>query len=344
MRPFRFIEPKSLADAVILLTEGNGEAKLIAGGTDLLNEIKDGLIAPADVISLSGLPGIGEISVTESGLNIGAMATISAIASNPQISEKYQALAQAAAGLATPQVRNVGTLGGNLNQRPRCWYYRNPLTHCLKKGGDRCFALAGNSKYLWITGGDRCFIVHPSDTAVALTAFNATVDLVGPGGSRTLPLEDFFIGPDQNLFRENVLGAGEIVIAIHIPSPPHTVEDGSPLHCRSCYLKAEERESGDFALASVAACLTLSGPDSPFDPAASIQHAGIILGGVSPVPYRAREVEEYLQGRPVTEVDPSYAAGLALPSARPMAGNGYKVTLARNLVKRAISQILAVPQ
>ena len=204
--------------------------------------------------------------------------------------------------------------------------------------------MAGHSKYLCITGGDRCFIVHPSDTAVALTAFNATVDLVGPGGSRTLLLEDFFIGPDQNLLRENVLAAGEIVIEIHIPSQAHTTEDGTPVHRRSCYLKAGERESGDFALASVAACLTLSGPDSPPEPGASIQHAGIMLGGVAPVPYPAREVEEYLQGRPVTEVDPSLAAELALPSARPMTDNGYKVTLARNLVKRAISELLAVPR
>ena len=322
------------------MIQGNGGAQVIAGGSDLLNEIKDGLIAPANVVSLAGISGMREISVTANGITIGAMATISDIAAHPEILDRFPALAQAALGLATPQIRNVGTIGGNLNQRPRCWYYRNPLTNCLKKGGDRCFALTGNSKYLCVTGGDRCFIVHPSDTAVALTALNATVELVGPAGARTLLLEDFFAGPDRDLTKETVLEAGEIVTSVHVPNPSNGDGGGAAAPPMSLYLKAGERESGDFALASVAAVLTLKGPDPVPGPEAVIRNAGIVLGGVAPVPHRAREVEEYLLGRPAGAVDAAFAAGLALPSAKPMAGNAYKVTLARNLVKRAIEHLL----
>ena len=343
MRPFQFLQPRSLDEVVDLLAQSQGNARLIAGGSDLLDEIKDGLTSPDSVISLSGLPGLAEITVTDHGLRIGAMATISDIGNHPHVAETYPALSQAAAGLATPQIRNVGTLGGNLNQRPRCWYFRNPLTHCLKKGGDKCFALAGNSKYLCITGGDRCFIVHPSDTAVALTAFDASVDLVGPDGRRTVPLEEYFVGPGKNLLRENVLREDEVLTSVNIPHPDGVAESGSGTEHRSCYLKAGERESGDFALVSVAAGLTLSGVDrAGANRGAYIAKAAIVMGGVAPTPYRAGEVEEYLRDRCIDEIDPTYAAGLALPAARPMADNGYKVTLARNLVRRAVNQLLTV--
>ena len=347
MRPFQFLQPQSLDEAVDLLAQSQGNARLIAGGSDLLDEIKDGLISPDSVISLSGLPGLDEIMVTDRGLHIGAMATISDVGNHPHVAETYPALAQAAAGLATPQIRNVGTLGGNLNQRPRCWYFRNPLTNCLKKGGDKCLALAGNSKYLCITGGDRCFIVHPSDTAVALTAYDASVDLVGPAGRRTVPLEEYFVGPGTNLLRENVLREDEILTAVNIPHPAGVAGSGSGMEPgiehRSCYLKAGERESGDFALVSVAAALTLSGVDrAGANRGAHITKAAIVMAGVAPVPYRAGEVEEYLRGRYIDEIYPTYAAGLALPSARPMADNGYKVTLARNLVRRAVNQLSTV--
>ena len=347
MRPFQFIQPRSLDEAVDLLSRSQGNARLISGGSDLLDEIKDGLTSPDSVISLSGLPGLAEITVTDHGLRIGAMATISDIGIHTHVAETYPALSQAAAGLATPQIRNVGTLGGNLNQRPRCWYFRNPLTHCLKKGGDKCFALAGNSKYLCITGGDRCFIVHPSDTAVALTAFDASVDLVGPAGHRTVPLEEYFVGPGTNLLRENVLREDEVLTAVNMPHSAGVAESGSGTEPgtehRSCYLKAGERESGDFALVSVAAALTLSGVDrAGANRRAYITKAAIVMGGVAPVPYRAGEVEEYLRDRRIDEIDPTYAAGLALPAARPMADNGYKVTLARNLVRRAVNQLSTV--
>ena len=339
MRPFEYVEAQSVQEAVQLLAAQPGEAQIIAGGTDLLSEIKDGIATPRRLISLAGIPDLDTISETGQGLAIGAMATIAQVAEHPAIRSDYTALGEAASGLATPQIRNTGTLGGNLNQRPRCWYYRHPLTVCLKKGGDQCFALAGASKYLCVTGGDRCYIVHPSDTAVALVALDAVVEIACPSGVRTLPLEDFFTGPGRDLARENVLGSGELVTRVLLPGPNSGVEptgERSEINDapnRSLYLKAREREAGDFALVSVAAAIKLEGT--------IIVRASVVLGGVAPVPYRAREVEEYLGGKEAGDVDPAYAGSLALPDVRPMADNAYKVVLAQNLVKRAVERLVS---
>ena len=336
MRPFEYIEPRSVQEAVDLLAAQRGEAQIIAGGTDLLSEIKDGTASPRRLISLAGIPGLD--SDTDDGLSIGAMVTIAQVAEHPGVGSYYTALGQAAAQVATPQIRNTGTLGGNLNQRPRCWYYRHPLTVCLKKGGDRCFALAGASKYLCVTGGDRCYIVHPSDTAVALVALNASIEIAGHSRVNTMPLEKFFAGPGQDLARENVLEAGELVTRVLLPNANSGVDakgEGNVISntsVRSRYLKAGERETGDFALVSVAAVVTLEGN--------TLVQASVVLGGVAPVPYRAREVEDYIRGKEAGDVDPAHAGSLALPDARPMADNAYKVNLARNLIKRAVEELI----
>ena len=325
MRPFEYTEPQSLDEAVSLLTAGpEAGARVISGGTDLLSEIKDGTASPGILVSLSQVPGLQGISGTGDGLTIGAMTTIAEIAGHPVVRSEYRTLGEAASGIATPQIRNVGTLGGNLCQRPRCWYYRHPLVPCLKKGGDRCYALAGHSKYLCVVGGERCYIVHPSDTAVALAALGADIEIAGPSGLRSLPIEQFFIGPGEDITRENILAPGEMVTRVHIPAPVPGM--------RSLYLKAGEREAGDFALASVAAAITIR--DNV------VQGASVVLGGVAPVPYRAAQVEEYLMGRAVSETDPVRAGRMALAGATPMADNGYKVVLASNLVKQAISRLL----
>jgi xanthine dehydrogenase YagS FAD-binding subunit len=312
-------------EAVSLLTaDPEADARVISGGTDLLSEMKDGTASPGILVSLSQVPGLQGISETGDGLTIGSMTTIAEIASHPVVRSEYRALAEAASGIATPQIRNVGTLGGNLCQRPRCWYYRHPLVPCLKKGGDRCYALAGHSKYLCVVGGERCYIVHPSDTAVALAALGADIEIAGPAGLRRLPLEQFFIGPGEDITRENVLAPGEMVTRVHISTPPPGM--------RSLYLKAGEREAGDFALASVAAAIIIG--DN------AVQGASVVLGGVAPVPYRAAQVEEYLKGRAVSQIDPLQAGRMALTGATPMADNGYKVVLTSNLVKQAISRLL----
>lgn len=332
MHPFQYTAPQTIPDAATLLTaEPALDARIIAGGSDLLDEVKEGIIAPGRIVSLAAIPGLNGIAETDNGLSIGAMTTIAEIAAHPVISANYTALAEAAAGLATPQIRNVGTLGGNLNQRPRCWYYRHPLIPCLKKGGDRCYALAGNTKYLCVTGGDRCYIVHPSDTAVALSVMDAQVAIAGTNGSRTLPIADFFISPAADVTRETVLQPGEILTGVTLPPPATRGAAGqSP---RSLYLKAREREAGDFALVSVAARIALAD--------GIIQQAAIALGGVAPTPYRAAQVETYLQGQPAAAVDAAQAGALALPDARPMTNNAYKVTMAVNLVKQAVARLVS---
>ena len=334
MHPFQYHEPQSLTEAQALLTGANVDTHVIAGGSDLLDEVKEGIITPGRVVSLAGLPDLAGIVESNDGLNIGAMTTIAEIAAHPAVRTAYTALAEAAGGLATPQIRNVGTLGGNLNQRPRCWYYRHPLIPCLKKGGDRCYALAGNTKYLCVTGGDRCYIVHPSDTAVALSVFEANVEIAGSNGRRTLPIGDFFAGPDVDVTRETILEPGEVVTGVSLPRPANLgapSESGGQLP-RSLYLKAREREAGDFALVSVAARIAVSD--------GVVRQAAVALGGVAPVPYRATAVEEYLAGCAVADVDAAHAGSISIPDARPMTNNGYKVVMASNLVKQAVARLV----
>ena len=329
MQPFEHIRAKTIDEAVKLCAGSPGQNRFIAGGTDFLTEIKEGVISPQRIVDLGGIPELRGIRETEEALAIGAMATISDIASHPGIRRRYAALSEAAAGLATPQIRNIGTLGGNLNQRPRCWFYRNPLTVCLKKGGDQCYALSGHSDHLCVIGGGGCYIAHPSDTAVALVMLEALIEIAGPSGMRILPIEQYFAGPDINVTKENILSPGELVTRVYLQSPV----DSGPLieEFSSIYLKGTERQGGDFAVASVAASLTLDGQ--------TIRHMPVVLGGVAPVPFRARRVEEYLRGRLLADVDPVHAAGLALASASPMAGNSHKVTVATNLTKQAIIRL-----
>ena len=325
MPPFQYTEPHSLDEAIALLSQPG--AIPMGGGTDLLPQVNDGIVAAQQLVGLASIPGMAAIAETGDGLTIGAAATIADVAAHPVVRRRYAALAEAAGGLATPQIRNEGTIGGNLNQRPRCWYYRSPLIPCLKKGGDRCYALAGNTRLLCVTGGDRCYIVHPSDTAVALTALDAQLEIIGPHGERALAIEDLFAGPSLDLLRENVLEPGELVARIVLPADAPE---------RSVYLKVRERESGDFALVSVAAALSLDGNVAD----AVISKARIALGGVAPIPYRTSEVEDYLSGRPTADIDPAEAAALALPNATPLPQNGYKLPMARNTIKRALASLI----
>ena len=324
MHPFEYLEANSVSHAVELLSLSPDDTRIIAGGMDLLGEMKEGTAAPRRLVSLAGLPELSGITENNGDLSIGAMVTITELEHHPTVRSRYIALKEAAERLATPQIRNVGTLSGNLCQRPRCWYYRNLLTPCLKRGGDLCYALAGRSKDLCVTGGEGCYIVHPSDTAVPLAAFGASIEIAGPNGARTLPLGEFFAAPGDDMTRENVLGAGELVTHVTLPGP----QPGS----RSLFLKVQERVSGGFALASVAAVLTVED--------GIVGRASVVLGGVAPVPRRAVQVEEYLEGRPISDVDPAHAGSLALPDATPLKDNRYKVFMARNLVKRAVGRLV----
>lgn len=319
MDKFSYVNATSLKQVTSLLSDsGWGEVMMIAGGTDLLSELKEYIETPKTLVNLKTLPGMDSISANASGLKIGALATVADIAMHPTIQQHYTVLAQAAASVATPQIRNVGTLGGNLCQRPRCWYYRDETVNCLKKGGDICYAVNGLSKYHAILGGDPVYIVHPSDIAPALIALNASLKIAGPEGEKTLKVEEFFTLPAANPFRENVLEPNEIVVEVQVPRPkPNT---------KSFYFKAREKGAPDFALASVAGVFEMMGK--------TCQTASVVLGGVAPAPWRSAEAETALTGKMINESVSMKAGAEAVKDAQPMNDNVYKVTLTQNLVSR----------
>lgn len=320
MEKFSYVNATSLEQVTSLLSEnGWGEVMLIAGGTDLLAELKEYIETPKTLVNLKTLPGMDSIEADASGLKIGALATVADIAMHPTIQHHYTVLSQAAGSVATPQIRNVGTLGGNLCQRPRCWYYRDEATNCLKKGGDICHAVDGLSKYHAILGGDPVYIVHPSDLAPALIALGASLKIVGPKGEKNMSLEEFFTLPAANPFRENVLEPNEIVVEVSVPAPkPNT---------KSFYLKAREKGAPDFALSSVAGVFEMDGK--------TCKTASIVLGGVAPAPWRSKEAEAAVTGKMIDEAVSQQAGSDAVKDAEPLNDNAYKVTLTRSLVSRA---------
>ena len=323
MNSFRWAEPKSVEQAAALLAAGQGKTFLMSGGTDLLGQIKEGIIAADVVIDLAAIPGLSYIRREKGGLRIGAMTTIAELASDPLVQREYPGLQQAASSIASPQLRNVGTVGGNLCQRPRCWYFRNAGIVCAKKGGDMCYAFEGKNKYHAIFGGSPCYIVYPSDLAPMLTALEAAVTVVSPKGERTIPLAEFYAQPDKDVLRENVLAADELVREVRLP--PAGKGD------RSTYLKFEERGSWDFALVSCA--VKAAGP------AKNPSGLRIVLGGVAPVPWRLGKAEAALKGKSLTEAQIRTAARAALKDAEPLAENGYKTALVEAAVTRALLSI-----
>jgi xanthine dehydrogenase YagS FAD-binding subunit len=321
MKAFEYTSPRDLKQASDQLGNDYSRAKLLAGGIDLLSEMKERIIEPDRVVNLKSVTGLNHLEAGLQGLRLGALVTLTEIEEHPVIRRSYAALAQAANSVASPQIRNVGTIGGNLCQRPRCWYYRDEGIQCIKKGGSKCYAAEGKNKFNAILGGGPSYIVHPSDCAPALLALNGRVTIAGPGGkTRQIPLEEFFVLPRVNVFRENVLQANEIVTAIDVPTPaPGT---------RSTYLKFKERDSMDWALSAVGAALTMQN--------GVVGDARIVLGGVAPIPWRSKEAEAVLRGKAVTPALADQAAEAALADAKPLADNGYKVPLTKVLIRRAV--------
>ena len=348
MNAFEFVRPKDIDDAGELLTADGTGAKIIAGGTDLLGEIKEGVVRPARLVSLQdieALQGIEEVG--EMGVEIGAMTTLAEIAAHPRVRDRQAVLAQACYSVATPQIRNVATLGGNLFQRPRCWYYRSPLFDCRKKGGDKCFAHNGANKFHTIFDTEICPAVHPSDTAVALTALDARLVLLGPASTaRLMEIEDLFVSPSVDPTVENALRNGEILAKFFIPyasTLPSALwkvfPSGIPLpppssNVRGVYLKAKERQAMDFALASVAMII------GTIDDTVSL--ARVVLGGVASAPRRAHAAEDALLGERISEIDAGRIGRIAVEGASPLSDNGYKVRLASNLVSRAVKTLLDI--
>ncbi|HEX8985928.1 MAG TPA: FAD binding domain-containing protein [Bryobacteraceae bacterium] len=320
LKKFAYKRPDTLRAAVSAASQPG--ASILAGGTDLLGAMRDEVFEVQTVVSLSSLKQLKGIVPAAGGLRIGALNTLTEIAESREIREKYTALAEAAASAASPQLRNQGTLGGNLCQRPRCWYFRGAY-QCLRKGGDTCFAAAGQNQYHAIFGGDGCFIVHPSDTAAAAVALGAKLTIVGPKGARAVPAASFFVGPAQSLTTENILAPGEIVTELLLPPP----EAG----LRSTYRKVRERGAWDFALAGAAVALTLAD--------GKVRSARIVLSGAAPIPWRAAAAEKALTGSALDPARAGQAAAAAVEGAAPLDLNAYKVPLFRGLVEEVLTKL-----
>lgn len=317
---FSYLRPTTLKETVAALSAGG---RVHAGGTDLLGCLRDGVFATDRVITLTALDELRGISpAADGGLTIGALATIAEVASDATVRTSYRALAEAAALVGSPQLRNQGTLGGNLGQKPRCWYYRGDF-HCLRKGGETCFAYEGENRYHCIFGGDRCFYVHPSDTAPALAALEASVTVVGPGGARSLAVADLFVAPSVDPQRETVLAPDEVIAAIHLPAP----RAGS----RSTYRKVRERASWDFALVAVALALELEGN--------KVRRARVVFGGVAAIPWRSHEAEEAITGHRLDGATITAACKAAVAKAEALRDNAYKIPLASGLLAERLEAI-----
>ncbi len=281
MRAFTFESPSRLTDALTLLEGQRNGMCPIAGGSDLIGLLKDDVVYYDRLVSLAGITALREYRQGPDGLYLGALVTLSELEHDARLLGPYRMLAEAARGVATPEIRNQGTLGGNLCQRPRCLHYRSALIPCLKKGGVTCPATESpHQQYLAVIGGDRCYCVHASDLAPVLIAMGAHVTLQSASGQHTLPLEQFFAGPEQDVERENVLSPGEIVTAVTVPA--------LPADWRGTFLKARERTAGDFPVVSVAVGYALTG--------GYIEGARVVMGGVAPVPWRSLEAEAVLEG------------------------------------------------
>jgi xanthine dehydrogenase YagS FAD-binding subunit len=333
MNAFEWASPTTINEAVKLLKSApatsdiDEAARPIAGGQDLLTTMKDYSTRPSRVVNLKGIRGLDRIQGNaKTGLTIGALVTLNQLEENPIVKANFPGLSEAAHSIATPQIRNLGTVGGNLCQRPRCWYFRLEEVNCLKKGGSECYAAKGENKYNAIFGGGPSYIVHPSDLAPMLVALGASVSVVGADGKRVIPLDKFFTLPTEgNIRRENVLKNDEIITQIQVPA--------SPVAARSTYLKFKERESMDFAMASVAAAVQLR-------PNKNIALARVVLGGVAPIPWRAPQAEQFLVGKTASAEVFAEAAKLALQGAQPLEKNAYKVPLTQTLVRRALARVV----
>ena len=323
MNPFTLIHAKTLDEAS--RESAKADAELKAGGVDLLDRMKEGFDSPKTVVSIAAIPNLDKIETGPPG-RVGALATLAEIAVHPGLMKHYPALASAAAGAATPQIRNMATIGGNLCQRPRCWYYRLEEFDCRKKGGSDCFARDGENRFHAAFDTDLlCCCVHPSATGTALSAYGASVDVVSSKGKRTLTMDKFFYRPTDDATRENNLQPGEIIESVSLPSPgPGT---------RSAYRKLKEKESFDWPLVEVAVVLAING--------GSVRDARVFFGSVAPTPYRSKEAEAVLNGgRPGPELAKK-AAEAAAGAAKPLSQSGYKVRLAKVELERALREVFA---
>ncbi len=318
MNNFSYVKAGSVAEAIKAL--GTKGARIHAGGSDLFGCIRDGVMPVEKVVSISAIKELQGISTRpDGGIRIGALTTIAEVAAHPGLRQKFTVLAQAAGDVASPQLRNQGTIGGNICQRPRCWYFRGEFL-CARKGGDTCYAVQGENQYHAIFGGGPCFFVHPSDTAVALVALGAQLMVAGPAGPRAVRISEFFVGPDKNMEKENVLAPNEIVTEIHLPAQAVSV--------RSSYRKVRGRGAWDFALTSVGLVLQVE--------QGTISRARVVLGGVGPFPWRAQAAEKALVGKKLDAASAAAAGQAAAEGATPLDQNAYKVQMVKGAVEESL--------
>ncbi|HUJ24402.1 MAG TPA: FAD binding domain-containing protein [Myxococcales bacterium] len=309
MKSFAWIEPADVQGAI---EAGVSRGSLFkAGGVDVADRMKEHLEEPQQLVNLRHLRELDFVKVDAHGLRLGPLLTLAALAGDPRVAKSAPALAQAAAAAATPQIRNLATLGGNLAQRPRCWYFRREEFHCRRKGGTECFAMDGQNEMHAVFGNDLCAIVHPSATATALTALGASLVLKGSQGARTVAIDDFFVRPEKDITRENVLQPGELIVEVRVPAQPH-----------NAYVKLMEKQAFDWPLAEAAVRLGA-------DPR-------VVLGAAAPVPWRAGKAEQVLRGRRLDAALAEQAAAAAIEGAKPLQHNAYKPALLRAAVKRAL--------
>jgi len=326
MRSFDYVRPATIDEALSLLHgEGGKQSEALAGGTDLLPLMKGEITAPIRLVDLKRLEALPAGISEEAGeVTLGALTTLAEIEKSPMLRERYPLLGEAAALSATPQLRNMATIGGNLLQRPRCWYFRNHLISCWRKGGEECPAQAGENQFHALFGEGPCIAVHPSDLASALVALDATVRVQRPNGATTFPLADFFALPTDERRQETVLGDEALILSIALPA--------QRAETRSTYLKAMDRKVWSFALVGVAVVAQMDGE--------RVDELRIVLSGVAPIPWRVEAAEAVLRGQTASAALIDRAAAVAIEDATPWQNNGYKVPLTKQLVRRALHHSL----
>ena len=321
MNRFEWVNATTVDQALAAVTEG---AAFKAGGVDLLDLMKDGIASPSRLVNIRQISGLDQIREDKDGLRIGPLVTLTQIEEHAAIQKRYPALSEAASRIATPQIRNMATVGGNLVQRPRCWYFRSEDFHCRKKGGTHCFAQDGENDYHAIFDNRVCAIIHPSGMAVPLVALDGRVEITGKKGKREVALEKFFISPVENVRRENILEPGELITAIVVPATTD----------RNAYYKQGEKESFDWPLADVAVVLAMQG--------SRCSKASIVLGGAAPYPLRAQAAESKLNNAEVTETNARAAAEAAMANAMPLEKNAYKIPIFEAIIRRTILRAAGV--
>lgn len=334
-RPFRLTSAASVADAVGLWHEKPGTAMYLAGGGDAIDMLKKHHATPSLVIDLKRIPGLSGITVSDGSITIGGLTTLHEIANDERLKQRLPALCKAASIVATPQIRNVATIGGNLLQENRCSYFRGPW-HCYRHGGLHCYAHHGHNKEHAIFDGDRCYAVSPSDLAPVITATEARINVQGREGPRVLGAQELFVTASQDLTRMHSLKRGEVLTAVEFSAPPGVDWSGSNTESthryRSVFIKNAVRQSFDFSLVNVAVCAVFN--------QRQVTWAKVVLGAVAATPHRCLSAERLLVGKDLDKTLVQQVASAAVEGAQPLQQNGYKVALARELVADALMELL----